>query len=68
MTGSSDPFITCKELKKQMRERREVLSSVSMRTIQHRLQKDLKLCSRSATMKPLITEVTKKKWLAIARK
>ncbi len=65
MSVCNDPFITCKELKKQMPE---VLSSVSLWTIQHRLQKDLKLPSCSAAIKPLITDKMKRKQLAFARK
>jgi transposase len=65
MTVCGDPFITAKELKKQMPE---VLANVSVRTIQHRLQKDMKLPSRSAAMKPLITDKMKKKRLAFAKK
>ncbi len=65
MSVYNDLFITCKELKKQMPE---VLSNVSVRTIQHLLQKDLKLPPPSAAMKPLTTDKVKKKWLAFARK
>ncbi|KAK8387945.1 hypothetical protein O3P69_020089 [Scylla paramamosain] len=34
-----------------------------MRTIRHRLQKDLRLPSRSAANKPMLTEAMKKKWV-----
>jgi transposase len=53
MSVCGDPFITSKELKKQM---------------QMQMQKDLKLPSRSAAMKPLITDKMKKKRLAFAKK
>lgn len=46
----------------------ELLKNVSIRTIRHRLQKDLGLPARRAAKKPLLTTVMKKKRLAFAHK
>ncbi len=59
------PAITAKELKKELSG---FLGSVSMRTIQQRLQVDLRLPCRKAAMKPLITNKIKKKRMQFARK
>ena len=64
-TVMKEPTITAKELKDQIQG---PLQNVSVRTIQHRLQKDLKMPSRSAAMKPLITSKMKKKRLDFAKK
>ncbi|MPC18825.1 Transportin-3 [Portunus trituberculatus] len=55
-----DPFITAKELKE---EHANVLGEVSVRTIQDRLQKHLKLPCRRTARKPLLTEKMKKQRL-----
>jgi len=46
----------------------ELLQHVKIRTVQHRLQKDLDLPSHKPAKKPLITERTKTKRLAFAKK
>ena len=55
-----DPFVTAKELKEM---HANVLRDVSVRTIQHRLQKDLKLPCRRAAPKPLLTPKMRKQRL-----
>ncbi|MPC92640.1 hypothetical protein E2C01_087741 [Portunus trituberculatus] len=52
-----DPSITVISLKE---EHLNLLQNVSVRTIQHRLQKDLKLLALRAAKKQLLTEVMKK--------
>lgn len=52
-----DPFITAKELKEA---HADVLGEVSVRTIQDRLQRHLKLPCRRAARKPLLTDKMKK--------
>lgn len=47
---------------------KEELKDVSIRTIQHRLQKDLGFESRHAARKPLLTDAMKKKRIAFAKK
>ena len=46
----------------------DLLSNVSVRTIQHRLQKDLGLPSRTAAKKPLINDMMKEQRLSFAKK
>jgi hypothetical protein len=64
-TVLKSPAITAKELKKELSG---FLGSVSVRTIQQRLQVDLKLPCRKAAMKPLITDKIRKKRMQFARK
>lgn len=64
-TVLKSPAITAKELKKELSG---FLGSVSVRTIQRRLQVDLKLPCRKAAMKPLITDKMKRKRMQFARK
>ena len=45
----------------------ELLENVAVRTIQHRLQKDLGLPSRKAAKKPLLTKQMKKQRIAFAK-
>lgn len=45
-----------------------LLEKPSIRTLRHRLQKDLQLPSRIASKKPLLTDAMKKKRLAFAKK
>ncbi|KAK4326954.1 hypothetical protein Pmani_002557 [Petrolisthes manimaculis] len=52
-----DPFVTAKELKEMYPD---LLGEVSVRTVQIRLQKDLKLPCRRAAQKPLLTKKMKK--------
>ncbi|KAK4317377.1 hypothetical protein Pmani_011539 [Petrolisthes manimaculis] len=52
-----DPFVTAKELKEMYAD---LLGEVSVRTVQIRLQKDLKLPCRRAAQKPLLTKKMKK--------
>ena len=61
----SNPRITALEIKEK---HSELLKKVTVRTIQHRLQKDLKLPTRRATKKPLLTENMKKKRLQFCKK
>lgn len=61
----SNPSITALELKEN---HSELLKKVTVRTIQHRLQKDLKLPTRRAAKKPLLTENMKKKRLQFCKK
>jgi len=58
------PSITAKELKE---EHPQVLQSMSVRTIQHRLQIDLKMPCKRSVKKPLLTDRMIKKRLAFAR-
>jgi hypothetical protein len=46
----------------------ELLQDVSVRTIQHRLQNDMDLPSRTATNKALLNAAMKKKRVAFAKK
>ena len=59
------PSITAAELK---RKHQQLLQNVSIRTIQHRLQKDLGLPARRAAKKPLLTAAMKKKRLQFCNK
>ena len=59
-----NPFKSARELKKDV----PGWSDVSVRTIQHRLQKQLGLPSRRAAKKPMVTLKMKQKRLAFARK
>ena len=61
----AEPSITAVELKKK---HPDLLKKVSVRTIQHRLQKDLKLPARRAAKKPLLTEAMKKKRVNFCKK
>ena len=54
----SDAAITAVAIKKK---HPALLEDVAVRTIQHCLQKDLKMPTRRAAMKPLLTEAMKKK-------
>lgn len=56
----SDPFITAVELKEK---HPALLKNVSVRTIQHRLQKDLKMRAGRVSGKPLLSEELKNKLL-----
>lgn len=60
-----EPALTASELKK---EHPDLLKDVSIRTIQHRLQKDLAMPSRRAANKPLFTKVMTNKRVAFAKK
>ena len=60
-----DPGITALELKKKYPI---LLQDVAMRTVQHRLQKDLKLPLRQAAKKPLLTDTMRKKGLQFCKK
>lgn len=44
------------------------LKDVAVQTIQHRLQKDLKMPARCAAKKPILTEAMKKNWLQFCKK
>lgn len=59
------PAITAVELKEK---HPSLLKKVSVRTIQHRLQKDLQLPTRRAAKKPLLTKVMKKKRVNFCKK
>ena len=59
------PSISARELRA---ENPEALKDVSLRTIQHRLQKDLKLPTRRPAPKPLLSAKMKAKRLAFAKK
>ncbi|KAG7177392.1 putative Transposase-containing protein 19 [Homarus americanus] len=61
----SDPAVTASTLKKK---HPDLLKHVAIRTIQHRLQKDLSLPTRRAAMKPLLTEAMKKKRINFCKK
>ena len=61
----SNPSISAAALKKKYPE---LLDRVSVRTIQHRLQKDLGLPCRRAAKKPMLTAAMKKKRLAFCHK
>ncbi|KAK4304118.1 hypothetical protein Pmani_023923 [Petrolisthes manimaculis] len=60
-----DPFITARELKGL---HADVLGDVAVRTIQERLQKDLKMPCRRAAHKPLMTERMRQQRLAFCRR
>ena len=57
--------LTASELKKM---HPDLLNSVSTRTIQHHLQKDMGLPTRRAAKKPMLTEAMKKKRVAFCKK
>ena len=59
-----NPRVTAGQLKS---DHPEVLENVSIRTLQHRLQKDLLLPSRTAARKPLLNERMCKARLALLR-
>ena len=61
----ANPMFTAASLKKK---HPELLEKVSIRTIQHRLQKDLGLPCRRAAKKPLLTANMKKKRLQFCNK
>lgn len=61
----ADPCITAVSLKQK---HPALLKNVSVRTIQHRLQKDLKMPARRAAKKPLLTKAMKKKRLDFCKK
>lgn len=60
----ADPGITALELKEK---HPKLLQDVTVRTVQHRLQKDLKLPSRRAAKKPLLTDKMRKKRLQFCK-
>ena len=60
-----NPSITTAEIKKK---HPELLQNLAVRTIQHRLQKDLGLPCRRAAKKLLLTDTMKKKRLQFAKK
>ena len=60
-----NPSMTASELKKK---HPDLLGNVAIRTIQHRLQKDLGLPCRRAAKKPLLTDAMKKKRITFAKK
>ena len=62
---TSDPSITVVSLKKK---HPSLLKNVAVRTIQHWLQKDLKMPAPHAAKKPLLTKAMKKKRLDFCRK
>lgn len=59
-----NPSITAAELKKK---HPDLLQDVAVRTLQHRLQKDLGLPCRRAAKKPLLTDTMRKKRLQFAK-
>lgn len=61
----ADPFLNAVGLKKK---HPELLAAVSVRTIQHRLQKDLKMPIRRCAKKPLLTAAMKKKRIDFCKK
>ncbi|XP_042241303.1 uncharacterized protein LOC121878935 isoform X3 [Homarus americanus] len=61
----SDPAVTASTLKKRYPN---LLKHVAIRTVQHRLQKDLGLPTRRAAKKPLLAEAMKKKRLNFSKK
>ncbi|XP_076036784.1 uncharacterized protein LOC143022442 [Oratosquilla oratoria] len=61
----SDPCITAVSLKQK---HPALLKNVAVRTVQHRLQKDLKMPARRAAKKPLLTEAMKKKRIDFCKK
>ena len=61
----ADPGITALEIKEK---HPKLLQDVAVRTVQHRLQKDLKLPSRRAAKKPLLTDKMRKKRLQFCKK
>ena len=60
-----DPSITAAALKKK---HVQLLQNVSVRTIQHRLQKDLKMPCRRVAKKPLLTKAMMKKRVSFCKK
>ncbi len=62
---TKNPAITAKELKQELPE---LLSGLSVRTIQCCLLVDLRMPSRKGAKKPLITDKMRKKRLAFAEK
>ena len=60
-----DPSITAAALKKK---HVQLLQNVSVRTIQHRLQKDLKMPCRRAAKKPLLTKAMMKNRVSFCKK
>lgn len=60
-----NPRITGAQLKEN---HPKLLENVAVRTVMHRLQKDLKLPSRTAARKPLLTDRMRKARLAFAKK
>lgn len=60
-----DPFLTAKELKEL---HPDVLGNVSVRTVQHQLQKDLKLPCHRTPMKPLLMEKMMKQRLEFCKR
>ena len=61
----ADPGITALELKEK---HPKLLQDVAVRTVQHRLQKDLKIPSRRAAKKPLLSDKRRKKRLQFCKK
>ncbi|XP_076038565.1 uncharacterized protein LOC143023828 [Oratosquilla oratoria] len=59
-----NPRVTAAQLKES---HPKLLENVSVRTVMHRLQKDLKLPSRTAARKPLLTDHLQKARLAFAK-
>ncbi|KAG1704394.1 Dihydroorotate dehydrogenase (quinone), mitochondrial [Nymphon striatum] len=60
-----NPSLTASELKKK---HPDLLNTVSIKTIQHRLQKDLHLPTLRAAKKPMLTEAMKKKRVTFCKK
>lgn len=60
-----NPRLTASQLKES---HPKLLAKVSARTVRHRLQKDLKLPSRTAARKPLLNDRMRKARLAFAKK
>ena len=60
-----NPFMSATELKKN---NPNLLHDVSIRTIQHRLQKELRLPAHRASKKPLLTMKMRGKRMQFARK
>ncbi|KAG7156092.1 Transposable element Tcb2 transposase-like 4, partial [Homarus americanus] len=61
----SDPAVTASTLKKK---HPDLLKHVAIRTVQHRLQKDLSLPTQRAAKKPLLTKAMKKKRINFCKK
>ncbi len=75
MSQSNERLLKCTALKNPMMNAKEIkevmfleLGNVSVRTIEHRLQKGLKLLSRSAAMKALIMDKMRKEGVAFSKK
>ena len=62
---TANPSITAASLRKR---HPKVLKNVAIRTIQHRLRKDLDLPLRLAAKKPLLTDAMRKKRIAFCKK